>query len=57
MIETTTCTDLKQQRGKLKASTTDIYVPVPLIKFCHLKKQDNLNRVIPQKLETKTMCN
>ena len=33
MIETATCTDLKQQWGKLKASTVDMYAPVPLSNF------------------------
>ena len=54
MIETATGTDLKQQWVKLKASTVDMYAPVPLSNFCHFKKQDNLNRVIPQNIETKT---
>ena len=41
LIEEATCTDGKQQWGKLKTAVENMYAIQPVSKFCHMQKTDH----------------
>lgn len=54
-IEEATCTDVKQQWGKLKAKAHHMYAAEPISKFCHMQKEKQnfvMDRTVNMNAET-----